>query len=416
MPSAFPFSASLGDAAKKGKKRRPPIQLLLLEQLNGILFYMGNITKNQHYIAECLLQHFTNNDKKLFELLLSNKTIYPTSISASMSMNYTYEHQQLSINTIEKYFSKIEGEISPKIIEIIKDINDCKNELIDFSLIRKKINDLLPIFIIFYYRSGALLKEFSNIHEEDKIPLLSNKILNEKYIRGLSLMIENEYNFAIIESNNGFIMSDQYVSTAALKIKGSFSNICNRTIGIKETLLLIPISSKYYAVYWHSESPFCINENSINLLNIENTNSFNKVIANNSYVKCISENENSLKVIINEIYFGAPSSFFAGNDETGYYSGAIKKKEVFFYEIDRQAYKQFLEFHEFNRYDTLGRNDICLCGSNIKFKKCHQDSYNRVKLTIQDLGNLQDRTANRFVISRYNIIELPIDSWGGHKK
>ena len=133
---------------------------------------------------------------------------------------------------------------------------------------------MLPIFIIFYYSSGALLTEFSSINKEDKIPSLSKKILNEKYLKDLRETIKNFYNFAIIESDGNFLLSDQFVSTSALRIKSRFPDISNRHIGLKETLILIPLTANYYIAYWHTERSFFINPDCINYLNMsipENT-------------------------------------------------------------------------------------------------------------------------------------------------
>ncbi len=375
-----------------------------------------SIVKNQHYIPECLLWHFVNQDKKLFEALLERKKIYPTNPDSSMCARYVYEHDKLPTNTIEKYFQKIENKIAPEINDLIDDIDKHKKGSIEFSIIKQRIEKLLPIFIIFYYRSGALLTEFSSINKQDKIPLLSKKILNEFYIDLLVDMIKNKYKFALIESNNNFIMSDQYVSTAALKIKGKFTNICNRTIGIKETIILIPISASFYSVYWHSDSPFFLKEDTINILDKDETKKVNYAIINNSYRKSISSNKDILKELINDYHWSSPTQIYAGNDKTGYYAGAIKKKEVFFYEIDRIAYNSLDLFYTKTGYEKLGRNDLCFCGSKKKFKKCHEDIYDRLKSLLHDLKYIKNRSANRFGIPNANIIESPIDQWGGYKK
>ena len=63
------------------------------------------ITKNQHYVPESLLWNFLNKDQKLFEVILDQKKIYPTTPSSSMCEKYTYEHEDLPVNTVEDYFA-----------------------------------------------------------------------------------------------------------------------------------------------------------------------------------------------------------------------------------------------------------------------------------------------------------------------
>lgn len=356
------------------------------------------------------MSEFVNGDH-LFEALLEQNKIYPSTPKSSMSAKFIYEDDRLSTNTVENYFEKIETDVVPNIKEIVGDIFLFKEKKIKFNDIKKKIESLLPIFIIFYYRSGALLAEFSSINKKDKIPLLSRKILNKRYINLLSNMIKNNYKLAIIESDNNFLMSDQYVSTASFNIKAKFSNISNRTMGLKETLILIPVCSNYYIVYWHSENNF-LKENKINSLNSYDINKINYVIMNNSYQKCIASNEVVLKDLIADYSYSSPCSMFWGNDKTGFYGGAISKKEVFYNKIDKEAYDNFDLFYLRNGYKDLGRNDLCFCGSKKKFKNCHEEQYERLKFMLNDLKSPKI-DAIKYVIFGANIIELPIDQWSG---
>ncbi|MBN1618314.1 DUF4238 domain-containing protein [Candidatus Dojkabacteria bacterium] len=226
-----------------------------------------NIVKNQRYIPEFVLWNFVNSDDKFFETLLNKKTVYPTSPPSSMSARFIYEDDHLKTNTVENFFSKIETEAAPKLKEVIKKIEQFKNGTVDDIEENKvEIESLLPIFLLFYYRSGALLTEFSSIQKEDKIPLLSKKILNEHYIKLLADTIKNGYKFALIESVKNFLLSDQFISTAGLKIKCQFMNISNRHMGLKDTLILIPLSSSFYVAYWHSTDSFILEEEILNSL------------------------------------------------------------------------------------------------------------------------------------------------------
>lgn len=375
----------------------------------------NNIARNQHYIPEALLWNFVNSDNKLIEVLLKNKKIYPTIPARSMSEKFVYEDDKLKTNTVENYFAKLDSRIAPKIKLIINKIEQCKNKKADLFDIKKEIENLLPIFIIFYYRSGALLTEFSSINSKDKIPFLSKKILNRQYIELLGDTIKRCYKFAIVESKGDFLLSDQFISTAALKIKSRFFEISNRHIGLKETLILMPISSKYYIVYWNTEHDFIVKENRLSLLNEENIKLINKTIINNSYIKCIGKKEKRIKDVLDDYDMKFPSQIYAGGNPSGYHRGAIKKKEVFFYEDDKEAYK-LLDFASFTQYKNLGRNDICACKSGKKFKKCHQDAYNKIKGVVRSFSESKTSVRKKYGIPEATIHELPVAHWEGYSK
>jgi uncharacterized protein DUF4238/SEC-C motif-containing protein len=368
------------------------------------------IVKNQHYIPQALIRCFADENMNVFEVLLKSKKIYQTNTRNVMSEKFTYEHEGLSVNTIENYFAKIEADMVPKIKSIIEKINKYKPGDGEFLKIKEDVDELLPIFVIFYYRSGAVLREFSSIKKEDKIPLLSEKILNHDYINNLSESIKKCYKFAIIKSNDEFLMSDQYISTAALKIKARFDDRSNRHIGLRETMIMIPLSSSYYAVYWHSDDRFIVPENSIEHLDGEYVNLINKAIINNSYNKCLSKRKEKISQVLGSYRMRYPSHIYKGY-ESGYISGAILKKEVFFYDEEREVYDMF-EFSGFTQYKDLGRNDNCACGSGKKFKKCHNDAYTRCKVVMASYG----KSCNQYLIPGVGEIELPIDQWSGYAK
>lgn len=377
----------------------------------------SQITKNQHYIPEALLWHFTDANGKLMEVLLgpSNNKIYPTNPSSSMCEKFAYENENLKVNTVEKYFAKIDSEIAPKIKDLIKLIDEHKNNKTSFLVAKEALEKLLPIFIVFYYRSGALLTEFSSIDKEDKIPLLSKKILNFYYIDLLADTIKNCYKFAILESNGDFLLSDQFLSTAALKLKSQFFNISNRHIGLKDTLILIPISSRYYGVYWHASDNFMIDEGKLHALNIEDIKLFNRTIINNSYIKCVGQKQESIENVLPDYKWAWPSHIFAGGNPSNYFTGAIKKKEVFFYEEEEKIHG-LLEFAWFVQYKNLKRNDRCACQSGKKFKKCYEDAYNKVKLVMQGFGKSGYQARIDYGIPNATVFELPVDQWSGYSK
>ncbi|MEE9443423.1 MAG: DUF4238 domain-containing protein [candidate division Zixibacteria bacterium] len=372
---------------------------------------MNNIlVKNQHYIPEGFLKGFTDSDGKLVEVLLRNKKIYRTSPSNSMSEKFVYEHDNLRRNTLEKYFAKLDSNIVPRIKLINKEIERLKNNDSSIEQIKAMIEELLPIFVIFYYRSGALLTESSFFDARMKIPLLTEKILNHQYIKALSQTIILGYNFALIESNNDFLLSDQFMSTAALDIKGQIANISNRHIGFIETLILIPISSIYYIVYWNSQRKFVLENNTFKLLDNNQVIQFNSIIINNSYIKCVGAEEERIKEVTHAFHEEYPSQIFIGGGKSGRTFGATRKKEVFFYDIDKKAFELFDPGY-YSMFKKLKRNDPCACPSGKKYKKCHMDAF----VKFESLINNKIATGNYVKDIRIKgtiACELPIDSWG----
>ena len=326
------------------------------------------ITKNQHYIPQSLLKYFSNNNK-IFEALVETGKIYPTNISKSMSARYIYEHSQLDTNEVENRFCQIEGLFKKEIDDILNlFIEHCSEDIPDN--ICEKVEASMKRFLVFYYRSGALLTEFSFELEtvEDSVLYMLEKILDAKYLILLAKTITHFYNLAIIQScNNRFILSDQYISTAALSIKNRFFNASNRQMGLKDVIVFIPLSSEYYIVYYHGNTPDFILKNRINELNDSQVDQVNEVIINNSYKKCIGYSQNALNQVITKFKYHSPSQTFAGG--TKFAAGATLKKEIFFYPRDRVAWDMFSGF-QFSVYKGLKRNNPCPCGSGKKYKKC----------------------------------------------
>ncbi|MFA5211590.1 MAG: DUF4238 domain-containing protein [Patescibacteria group bacterium] len=372
-----------------------------------------NITKRQHYITEALLFHFSDSDSKLFEVMLDNKKIYQTNPNNSMCANFIYEDDNLKTNTVEKYFVNMEGEVVALVKNLIENIHKYKKGEVELSTIKKDIENILPKYIIYYYKSGALLKEFSSINQKEKIPLLLNKILNHNYVNLLADTIKKGYKFALIESDKDFLLSDQFISTSALKIKSRFFQISNRHIGLKETLILIPITSSYYAVYWHSDSDFITEDNTFKVLKNEEIGQINKTIINNSYIKCVGEKRERIEEVVEQYQMHSPLQVYAGGNSNGYFAGAIKKKEVFFYKEEEDAW-DMIEFAMFTLYKDLGRNDKCKCKSGKKFKKCHSDAFNRAQTIMKNFG--RDSGSNEYGIPGVIVYELPIDEWSNFDK
>jgi hypothetical protein len=378
---------------------------------------MSNKTINQHYIPKCVLYNFSNKKQQLYECYLIKKKIYKTNIKSSMMDRYTYEHPYIEINRIERWFSVIENKIGPLIRRIIMILEN--NGYAELRSIIDVLNICLPEFLIFYYRSGALLYEYSfdQNDENNRILIMSEKIMNSGYIKSLSKSIIGNYNICIVNSVNGnFLLSDQFLSTAALSIKNRFASISNRHMGLKDTIILIPISKKYYAVYYHGNVPRYITSNRINILNEMQVNEINKVIINNSYRKCISYSNEALVSALEKFEDQSPSEIYAGYGDKLLYA-ATRKKEVFFYDRDKKAW-QFIETPNWDRYYNIGRNDICPCGSNIKYKKCCLEPLSIAEAIISPFMAKREFPfatvdVNKDAISADSTIELPIDQFIG---
>src|SRR5699024_4615693 len=219
-----------------------------------------NNVKNQHYVSQFILKKFANEKRQVYEVLLNKGRIYLTNINRSMSSKFIYEHKDLTKNTLENHFGEIEGYLAPMLDNLIDVLEETEKDVVKVFNIIKQI---MPQLLVFYYRSGALLHEYSTKYgtfsEERKIELLIEKIIDSKYLNDLSSMIIDNYEWAIIQSNDdNFILSDQYISTVALSIKSRFINITNRNMGLKDVMILIPISSKYYFVFYHGKKPYFI--------------------------------------------------------------------------------------------------------------------------------------------------------------
>lgn len=367
------------------------------------------ITKNQHYVTSALLKFFTNEDGKIFEFLVNNssKEPYSTIPDNAMSAKFIYEHKLLKINTLENAFANsIDGQLPKVVREVIDHIEESKTSG-DLKAIHEKIKKSMELFLLAYYRSGALLTEFSTDGDEKKIELMLRKILDIAYIKKLAETVNSFYKFAIIESDNDFLVSDQYISTAALKAKSHFVETSNRNIGLRETVVLIPLSSKYYAVFWNSDLRDIFNELQINVVDGTVLENINRVILNNSYNKCVGGKKEMCNIAQKKFTFESTSTIFAPD----FYF--IRKKEVFWDEREMLFWKSFKRHETPEKYDKIGRNDPCPCKSSRKFKKCHLDYeawWNDFTEVFNGYPFIHVMSGNgKYIIEGVSIIEGPID-------
>ncbi|EMS73511.1 DUF4238 domain-containing protein [Ruminiclostridium cellobioparum] len=377
--------------------------------------------KNQHYIAQCLLKFFANSKDQVFEALVESGKVYSTNYKNSMVERFTYEHPALERNIVEKYFHKIESYIGDAVQRIIDTIEKHEIGECPFSEVKKALSQYMREFIIFYYRSGALLTEFEFERKikADRVFVMLKKVMNSPYIRELSKTVINYYNFSVIKSeNNEFILSDQYLASVALGIKNRFFNISNRHIGLRDMMLLIPLSGKYYAVFSNGFTPKYILSNKVNILNQFQVDEINEAIINNSYTKCISYRQDSLQRILIKFEYKSPSATMAGGN--GIHMGTTLKKEVFFFIRDKKAWKLITEIapYEWDRYKNIGRNDSCPCKSSKKYKNCCSDALCIAMKIIAPFAAKQqfpfaqiDKAKD--TVSVDTVIEMPIYEYSG---
>lgn len=140
--------------------------------------------------------------------------------------------------------------------------------------------------------------------------------------------------------------------------------------------------------------PFEMGDNTYNLKycigHNGNLGLINDVIYQNSYVKCVGKTEDELERVKN-VHF---ETFSPTKCIMKYSDGSIQdriiKREVFFYEEDKD-----MNAHSFDYMSTyktsiegkIGRNDKCVCGSGKKYKKCCISKYEKAARILQDIYN-----------------------------
>ncbi|GEN46730.1 DUF4238 domain-containing protein [Alkalibacillus haloalkaliphilus] len=365
----------------------------------------GTQVIKQHYVSKFILKNFANHKEQVFESLIGESKVYQTNINQSMCKKLTYEHSELEQNSLETTFSEIEGSIAPKFKLLIQLLDSEESEIVE---IKKIVLDIIYEVIIFYYRSGAVLHEmsFQKENKDQQLMNLLRHISNSEYIYSLSKTIVDNYNFAIIRSaNNEFLLSDQYISTASLNVKTRFANISNRHIGLKNVIILIPLSSKYYIVFFDGSVPNDIQKERINNISTDTLFLLNRAIINNSYHKSVAQVENVLKERLADFKYHSPAKTILSY-ASGLHKSFTLKKEVFLYDDDEKAYELFANL-EYQKFMYVGRNDTCPCGSDLKFKKCCLSVYEKVDKIKNDM-QMQVNPTTYMINSKY-VAEKSID-------
>lgn len=291
-------------------------------------------------------------------------------------------------------FSYAEGMMIPTLDKIVVNIEQgyrTEKECINHF---DEIKEILPFVLMFYFRSGALLHEYEFSSENPKLDRVERMLLDlfdVKYIVGLCKTILNCYEFAIIiDEQERFLISDQYLSTVALRYKNRFSNASNRQIGMKDTMILLPLSAKFYMVFYNGRVPSYIIRDRFNVLSDETVREINNVIYQNSYVKCVGKYEDEL-IRVKDIEMGeySPTECIM-KYEDGSIKDYVTKKEVFLYDEDKDMCKNSINYmmdYEKKIKGKMQRNDLCICNSGKKYKKCCMKKYETAQRIVQDIRN-----------------------------
>lgn len=278
-------------------------------------------TKKQHYIAQGVIKAFFDSSNIYEKNVHSGKT-YKTSVNNTMCMSDSYEFPLFDDNYLENLFATSIDEDSSKLIKELKELLN-NNNYIDA---KNRIFKCIRMFLINYYKSVTSLIHMSkdmSKKDQGSIARMINTIFNMPYIDRISEILLTGYDFAIIKScNEDFVLCDQFIATCSLKFIGRFINLSNREIGLKNTVVLIPISKNYYAMFINGQLPdsFDVVLDCINELSESQTQIINNIVFNNSYEKCISLNENEINQLEKKnSTFGdsmAIAKFNSGNSAT----------------------------------------------------------------------------------------------------
>lgn len=335
--------------------------------LKGKIFMPITRTKNQHFIAQCILNTFFG-DWHIYETLIQKKISYKTTIKKSMMFSNSYEAVYLPDNMLEDFFaSSIDGITADYSKTIIKEIENNA----DFALIKDTIYKGLYYYLVAYYKSLCALIRFgsdlSKLKNDEAIIKMLQRIFDKNYISDLITSMINGYNLCIIKSpNNNFYLGDQFISTASLDFKGHYINSSNREIGMSNIIILIPLTITYYIVLFNGDvSEFSFNPDTIIEIEEETESKINQLILLNSENKIVSKN---IMEINTEKDYKSDTASMIGSDNGNHKMYKVKK-EIF---ANQKAQDLYDHWHKLEWGIRKGTpvNEKCPCGSNKKYKKC----------------------------------------------
>lgn len=337
------------------------------------------ITINQHYVPCCVLKFFKESDyplnkkhKRIFHVLHNRNQIYQSTIDKVMSGRFFYENSEIPINRVEKSLQKFESWYSNMHGKMIGLIREYEAGTVKFSIVRDNIFNLLEPMIRMHLRSGAIMYELNYWQERNRpnysLFRMLDRLLQRNYSYDFAYTLIKFYDLCILKSNNGnFIISDQFISIASLSFKARFMNATNRTVGLKDVIILLPLSKHYYICFYNGNKPSFIRSNQIKQLTLEQTEELNVVIMNNSYMQTAGPSFEILNRALTHYNDEGPTAVYYGGGR--FNGGAELRKEVFYYEKDRLIY-EFVTTLDYRRYMNVGKNESCPCNSGKTFGEC----------------------------------------------
>lgn len=322
-----------------------------------------NIKKNQHLVSQMIQRRFSHDGTKVFGIKELRLKVEPFikyevkefSIKNTMCKDFCYEFpKELSFepNLLENAFAKRESEYSTivnKIINLIETRNS-------FGKLKEYIfKEAMQYFLWFYYRTYQHIllgnDNDDNKHLETFIRTL-NSLFDKNYLERLGMTIENYYDLHILESNNEeFLLSDSFLSTASIDFKGMGNEspyLLNRNIGLKNIIILIPLTARYYLLFTDDKSykSHYIKVYKNDILK------FNSIIFRNSFEFTIGKNKEMVNFINENVH-----KYFIWQDITG---GCLYKPEIWLNEdFDRRYYLgDFSLMSERKGYCLYGNSQI----------------------------------------------------------
>lgn len=357
-------------------------------------------SKKQHFISQGILNQFFSTNK-VKEAILKNKSIVTTKIGDTMEINLLYELPEYEENALEIFFANnFDNTMKNLIEEILRNIESYEKT---YQIVSNNINN----FIIAYYKSLAYINEntmdLSAYKDDHGVRTMIKNIFDKQYIEKLSKTIINGYKSCIIKSDKAFVLSDQYIATVSTDVKNKFADLSNRSIGLKNTMLLIPISSSYYIIFYNGIVPAFLEEGRIVSLKEDEILEINSVIFNNSYIKVSGEHEEILKKLL-EGYDDNKSRtqciIGMNNGKSIFFNN---KKEVFLYKKDEEIYNIYADPITLSKYLFMKRNDMCACGNSKKYKKCCIEKGEKCKEMYKDIKMYlidKYRISNELIVER----------------
>lgn len=365
---------------------------------------------NQHFVPRCVLKYFkesndVNNkkEKRLYHFLHRKKKVYPTTIDKAMSRDYYYEVDSLEENKVERFLNHFEDFFSKKLGMTIDSIVEYECKDTKYKDVETKCIDLLPQLLRMHLRSGALVYELGFWEKEyrqtRRIHRMLERFMDSQYINSFARTLINFHEFCILKSpEEDFLISDQFMSTAALSFKGRFMNATNRTVGQKDLIILLPLTKKYYMCFFNGCKPNYIKRNRMNTLKSDEVAEINKVIINNSYMETTGSNYSTVHNASLSFDEKSPTAVYTGGGS--FTGGSELRKEVFFYKRDEEIFEFVTMPWKLNEYDSVEKNEDCPCGSGKRFGDCCRFKLLAFKRFMNDI-EIESKNKN------YNPYQIP---------